>query len=93
MALKSERIAELSGKLNEFADFENVADRGSAANLVPDCGLCLSRSSYRGCIARDSVEYRSSISQYSIEYRSSIGQYSADPLVAFGGERGCPGVP
>ena len=47
LALKSERIAELSGKLNGFADFENTADRGSAANFVSDCGLCLSRSSHR----------------------------------------------
>ena len=39
MALKSERIAELSGKLNGFVDFENTADRGSAANLVSDFGL------------------------------------------------------
>ena len=32
--VKSERIVELSGKLNEFADFENVTDRRSAANLA-----------------------------------------------------------
>ena len=36
MALKSERIAELSGKLNGFADFENTAVRGSAANFISD---------------------------------------------------------
>ena len=32
MTVKRERIAELSGKFNGFADFENVADRGSAVN-------------------------------------------------------------
>ena len=47
-ALKSERIVNFSEKLNGFADFENVADRGSAANLASDCGLRLSRSSDRG---------------------------------------------
>ena len=46
--LKSERISELCGKFNGFADFENTADRGSAANFVSDFGLCLSRSSDRG---------------------------------------------
>ena len=39
MAVKSERIAELSAKLYGFADFENVADRGSAADLALDCKL------------------------------------------------------
>ena len=49
LTLKSERIAELGGKLNGFEDFENTADRGSASNLVFDFGLCLSRlSSHRG---------------------------------------------
>ena len=46
LALKSERIAELSGKLNGFADIENTADRGSAANFVLDCGLCLNFASW-----------------------------------------------
>ena len=48
LALKSERIAELRGKLNGFADFENTAVRGSAANFVLDCGPRLSRGSHRG---------------------------------------------
>ena len=58
LALKSERIAELSGKLNGFADFENTAVRGSAANFVLDCGPRLSRSSHRGSI----VDLRRSLS-------------------------------
>ena len=36
LALKSERTAELSGKLNGFTDFENMADRG-----LISCEFCL----------------------------------------------------
>ena len=42
MALKSARIVDLCGKSSGFADFENIADRGSAVIFDADSGLCLS---------------------------------------------------
>ena len=42
MAFKSKRIVDLCGKSSGFADFENTADRGSAAIFEADFGLCLS---------------------------------------------------
>ena len=42
MALKSARIVDFCGKSSGFADFENIADCGSAVIFEVDSGLCLS---------------------------------------------------
>ena len=42
MALKITRIEDFCGKSSGLADFENVADRGSAVIFDADSGLCLS---------------------------------------------------
>ena len=42
LALKSARNVDLCCKSSGFADFENIADRGSAVILEADSGLCLS---------------------------------------------------
>ena len=39
------RISDFSEKLSGFADLKNTGDRGSAENIGPDSGCCMSRSS------------------------------------------------
>ena len=45
LALKSERIADLSGKSNVFAAFEGMAKSGSSVSFGLDFGLYLSINS------------------------------------------------